>query len=120
MDRQTQKINAQDTVAGRLASRVAFMLQGKHKVEYMPHVDCGDFVQIAHVDKMKFTGKKLEKNLYHSFTGYPGGITTKKLSDLFSQHPDELLRKMVYNMLPKNKLRQHMIKRLTFIKEKAK
>lgn len=112
MERKLHKIDAADQIAGRLASKVAFLLQGKNKVSYQAHTDCGDSVEVENVAKMKFSGKKLEDKVYYRNTGYPGGIRTTKLSDLMDQKPGEALRKMVYNMLPDNKLRPKMIKRL--------
>lgn len=118
--RAKHTIDAAGAVAGRLASQIATLLQGKHKVTFQPHIDAGDFVNIENAKDMKFTGKKLTNKLYHRFTGYPGGIMTKKLQERMDINPEELLRQMVYGMLPKNKLRPKMIKRLTFIKTKSK
>ena len=112
MDRQTHTLDAKDRIAGRLASEIATLLQGKHKVSYLPHTDCGDIVEVQNVSKMKFSGKKLEKKVYHRFTGYPGGIITTRLSEMFAKRPELVLRKMVFNMLPDNKLRAKMIRRL--------
>ena len=90
-------------------------MKRKHKVSYQPHIDGGDLVQVKNVAGMKFSGKKLETKQYYRHSGYPGGLKTANLSDLHKDKPEELLRKMVYNMLPKNKLRDRMIKRLTFV-----
>ncbi len=116
--REKHSIDAAGKIGGRLASQIATWLQGKHKVSFQPHIDAGDFVAVENVAQMKFTGKKLTTKKYHRFTGYPGGIMTKSLGERMIQHPEELLRKMVYAMLPKNKLRPVMIKRLTFTKVK--
>lgn len=112
MERATHKIDATEQIAGRLASKISTLLQGKHKVEYQPHTDCGDFVEVTNVDKLKFTGKKLEQKVYHRNTGYPSGIRTKELKNLIKDNPAEVLEKTIYNMLPKNKLRPKMLKRL--------
>lgn len=112
MDRQVHKIDAKDKVAGRLASEIAVLLQGKNKASYQPHVDGGDIVEVSNVKDMKFTGKKLETKKYYSYSGYPGGIKAKNLKDMMVDEPAEVLKKMVYLMLPKNKLRPNMIKRL--------
>ncbi|MBI4090916.1 MAG: 50S ribosomal protein L13 [Candidatus Komeilibacteria bacterium] len=117
IERTVHTLDAQDQIAGRLASRIAVLLQGKNRVTYQSNVDGGDAVAIENVDKMKFTGRKLTTKLYHRFTGYPGGIRTLRLDEVFAKRPDELLRRMVYAMLPKNKLRPNMIKRLTFAKK---
>lgn len=116
-ERKNHTIDAADQIAGRLASRIAVLLQGKNKVTYQSNINGGDAVVIENADKMKFSGRKLTTKLYHRFTGYPGGIRTVRLDEVFAKHPEELLRRMVYAMLPKNKLRQLMIKRLTFAKK---
>lgn len=118
IERKLHTIDAEDQIAGRLASRIAVLLQGKNKVTFVPYSDGGDNVVIENVEKMKFSGRKLTTKLYHRFTGYPGGIRSVLLGEVFEKHPDELLRRMVYAMLPKNKLRPHMIKRLTFVRNK--
>ena len=112
MERKIHKIDANDQIAGRLASKIAILLQGKNKTSYQPHIDCGDSVEVSNVAKLKFTGQKLNNKVYYRHTGYPGGIRTKKLSDLMKTNPGEVLHRAVYNMLPKNKLRAKMIKRL--------
>ena len=112
MNREIHKIDATEKIAGRLASKIAFLLQGKHKISYQSNTDQGDFVEVTNSAQMKFSGKKIEQKVYHRTTGYPGGIRTKKLKDLIVQSPEKLLRDMVYDMLPKNKLRAEMIKRL--------
>lgn len=112
MDRQTHKIDASGKIAGRLASQIATLLQGKNKVDYKPNVDSGDIVEVSNVAAMKFSGKKLDTKVYYRNTGYPGGIRTKKVKDMMAEEPQEVLRKMVYLMLPDNKLRANRIKRL--------
>jgi len=114
IERKTHQLDATDQAPGRLATQVASLLRGKNKVNYSPQVDNGDFVVITNFDKLKFTGKKIEQKEYYHYSGYPGGLKTTKMKDLFKNKPQEIIRKAVYNMLPKNKLRQHMIKRLTF------
>lgn len=108
----THKIDASGQIAGRLASQIAVLLQGKNKASYQPHIDGGDIVEIDNVKDMKFSGKKLETKVYYRTTGYPGGIRTKNLKDMMANEPAAVLKSMVYDMLPKNKLRPHMIKRL--------
>ncbi len=114
IDRKTHQIDATDQAIGRLSTQIATLLRGKHKPNYAPQVDSGDFVVVTHIDKVKFTGKKIEQKEYYRYSGYPGGLKTTKLKKIFNENPQEVLKKAVYNMLPKNKLRQHMIKRLTF------
>ncbi|MBT4516900.1 MAG: 50S ribosomal protein L13 [Candidatus Komeilibacteria bacterium] len=112
MERTTHKIDAKDKIAGRLASEIAVLLQGKNRVDYQAHTDCGEIVEVTNVAGMKFSGKKLETKVYHRNTGYPSGIRTKKVKDMMEEEPQAVLRKMVYLMLPKNRLRPNMIKRL--------
>ncbi|MDD5749533.1 MAG: 50S ribosomal protein L13 [Patescibacteria group bacterium] len=112
MTRETHKIDAADKIAGRLASHIAFLLQGKNKPSYKINVDNGDFVEVANVAKINFSGKKIEQKVYHRTTGYPGGIRTRQLKEMIVKNPHKILRDMVYDMLPKNKLRAGMIKRL--------
>lgn len=112
MERKVHKIDAQGKIAGRLATQIAVLLQGKHKVDYQPNVDGGDAVEVANVAGLKFTGKKLGQKVYYRNTGYHGGIRTKQLKDLIVSKPAEVLRKTIYNMLPKNKLRPKILKRL--------
>ena len=112
IQREKHNFDATGQVAGRLASEIAILLMGKHKVNFQPNLDQGDFVEVTNINKLKFTGKKLEKKEYYRHSGYPGGLKTTPLSKLFKEEPEKLFRKMVYNMLPKNKLRKEMIKRL--------
>jgi len=109
-------INADGQVAGRLASHIAFLLMGKNKVNYQPYMDQGDFVELSNVSKLKFTGNKLVTKPIWSHSGHPHGLKLSFLAKVFQATPDKLFRKMVYRMLPKNKLRPEMIKRLTITK----
>jgi large subunit ribosomal protein L13 len=114
IERKSHQIDATDQSVGRLSTQVAGLLRGKHKANYTPQTDNGDFVVITNLDKLKFTGKKLDQKIYYQYSGYQGGLKETKLKDLFTKTPQEVLKKAVYQMLPKNRLRQHMIKRLTF------
>lgn len=114
IDRKSHQLDATDQSVGRLATQIANLLRGKLKVNYSPQIDNGDFVIVTSIDKLKFTGKKLEQKKYYHYSGYPGGLKETQLKDLYKNKPQEVIKKAVYNMLPKNKLRQHMIKRLTF------
>lgn len=109
MQRETHIIDATGRVWGRLASQIAILLQGKHKPNFEPSKDIGDFVIVKNVDKLTVTGKKLEKKRYYRHSGYLGGLKEIPLKVL-SKH--ELLKKAVWGMLPKNRLRPRMIKRL--------
>jgi large subunit ribosomal protein L13 len=101
---------------GRVATIIANALRGKHKRDFTPHMDMGDFVVATNVDKLKFTGRKIEQKLYHTYSGYPGGLRTKKLKDLIVLAPEEVLRKAVFNMIDDMKLRKPMMRRLKFVK----
>jgi large subunit ribosomal protein L13 len=111
-NRQLHKIDATDQPLGRLASRVATLLRGKHKPSFVYNIDNGDFVHVENASKIKLTGKKLDQKKYYHHSGYPGGLKTKTLKELFEKNPAEVLKRAVYNMLPKNKLRKEMMKRL--------
>ena len=112
MQRETHKIDATDQVLGRLATKIVLLLRGKHKVTWQPHIDGGDIVEVSNVLKIKLTGKKFEDKIYYRHTGYPGGIRSTNPKKLQDEKPGEILRKAVYNMLPKNRLRAPMMKRL--------
>jgi large subunit ribosomal protein L13 len=98
-----------------LASKIAILLRGKHKPNFVSHKDMGDFVVVKNVEKIKFSGKKKEQKKYYHHSGYLGGLKEKPLKTLFEENPEKVLEKAVYGMLPKNKLRAKQIKRLKFI-----
>lgn len=112
MERALHKIDATDKTIGRLATRIATILRGKHKPEFVPHLDGGDIVEVTGVSKVKFTGKKLEQKKYFRYSGYQSGLKTVKMSDLAKKDPSEILRKAVREMLPPVKFRRDMMKRL--------
>ena len=106
-------IDAEDQVLGRLSTRVASVLRGKHKAIYTPHVDTGDFVIVVNADKVKLTGRKREQKTYYRHTGYTGNlkeITADKV--LTGAHPDRVVRHSVRGMLPKNALGRDMFRKL--------
>jgi len=113
IEREKHTINATGKIGGRLASEIAILLMGKNKTTYQPNVDGGDFVEVANITQLQFSGKKMDTKLYYKASGYPGGLKTFVLRKLFSDNPAKLFTLMVYRMLPKNKLRREMIKRLT-------
>jgi large subunit ribosomal protein L13 len=113
--RETHIIDAEGKSLGRLASQIAVLLRGKHKQDFAPYKDTGDFVTVKNVNKLKFTGKKFENKIYYRHTGYLGGLKKTTLKELYiKKGPKEILRKAVMGMLPKNKLRARQIKRLRF------
>jgi large subunit ribosomal protein L13 len=95
-------VDAQNAVVGRLATFIAMRLRGKHRPDYTPHVDCGDFVVVINADKVKFTGKKLDDKVYYRHTGHPGGVkSTTPRKVLEGKFPERVLEKAVERMLPK-------------------
>ena len=105
-------IDATDQVLGRLATQVAVMLRGKHKVNFTPHVDCGDNVIILNAGKIRLTGNKLTDKVYVRHTGYPGGQRFATPKELLSRKPLEVLRHAVKGMLPKNRLGAQLLRNL--------
>lgn len=105
-------VDAEDKVLGRLASHIAFILRGKHKPVYTPHVDTGDFIIVVNAGKVKVTGGKKEKKVYYHHTGYPDGLKSVTLGKLLKEKPERLIRKAVWGMLPKNRLGRAMLKKL--------
>ena len=95
-------IDAENAVVGRLASFIAMRLRGKHRADYTPHVDCGDFVVVVNADKVKFTGKKLQDKIYYWHTGHPGGVKERTAGKILGgKYPERILEKAVERMLPK-------------------
>lgn len=95
-------VDAKDQTVGRLASNLAMFLMGKHKPEYSPHLDTGDYVIVLNADKVKFTGTKWDTKLYHRHTGFVGGIKTRTAKEMLQKKPADILRIAVKGMLPKN------------------
>jgi large subunit ribosomal protein L13 len=105
-------VDAAGKVLGRLASEIALRLRGKHKPEFTPHVDTGDYIVVLNVDKLRVTGRKAQNKIYHRHTGYPGGIYSTNFTKLQARHPDRVLRLAVKGMLPKGPLGYAMIKKM--------
>jgi large subunit ribosomal protein L13 len=105
-------IDAQNQPLGRVASRVATLLRGKHKAIFTPHVDTGDFVIVVNATQIKMTGNKADQKRYYRHSTYPGGITSRTYSELLARKPDAPLTLAVRGMLPKSVLGRHMIKKL--------
>ncbi len=112
MERKTHTIDASGKILGKLAVEIAVLLRGKNKVDFAPHKDIGDIVIVKNVDKIKFSGRKMKQKKYYRHSGYPGGLKEISLEKLFAKNPDQVLRKAVWGMLPTNKLRDKIIKRL--------
>ena len=112
IERKWYIVDAEGETLGRLASRIAPILRGKHKPTYTPYLDCGDFVVVVNAEKVSVTGKKLDQKFYHRHSGYPGGLTSISLRDQLAKHPERVLHSAIRGMLPKNKLGRRMIKKL--------
>lgn len=113
VERQWFVVDATDAVLGRLATRIASILRGKHKPTFTPHVDTGDHVIVINAEKVKLTGNKREKKLYHRHSGYMGSLKTVNADTLLSgPHADRVVRKAVTGMLPRNALGRQMLSKL--------
>ena len=105
-------VDASGKVLGRLATEIARRLRGKHKPEFTPHVDTGDYIVVLNVDKLRVTGRKAENKIYYRHTGYPGGIYSTSFAKLQARHPDRVLKLAVKGMLPKGPLGYAMLKKM--------
>ncbi|TNE52958.1 MAG: 50S ribosomal protein L13 [Bacteroidetes bacterium] len=105
-------VDAEGQTVGRLASKVAKLIRGKHKPNYTPHADCGDNVIIINAEKVSFSGTKLEDKEYVHYTGYPGGQRSLTAQEMLKKHPQRLIEKAVKGMLPTNKLGRHLYRNL--------
>ena len=112
IERKLHKLDASGQTPGRLGTKIATILRGKHKPEFQAHLDLGDIVEVSNISEMKFTGKKIEQKEYHHYSGYLGGLKTKKMSEVFASNPGDVLFRAVRKMLPNIKLRNNMLKRL--------
>ena len=105
-------LDATDKVLGRLATEVARRLRGKHKAEFTPHVDTGDYIIVINAGKVAVTGGKDDKKKYHSYSGYQGGLKTTSLKDMRARHPERIIETAVRGMLPKGPLGRSLIRKL--------
>lgn len=105
-------IDAEDKVLGRLATEIARRLRGKHKAEYTPHVDTGDYIVVINAEKVVVTGNKFKDKIYHRHTGYPGGLKSITFDKLQASKPEMIIEKAVKGMLPKNPLGRDMFRKL--------
>ncbi len=112
MNRQWLLIDAKDQVLGRLASRIALVLRGKHKPTYTPFLDTGDFVVVINAEKVAVTGQKLTQKVYQRYSGYPSGRTTQTLSDVLKRHPERAIRQAVKGMMPDGPLGRRLLGKL--------
>lgn len=105
-------VDAEGQTLGRLASKIATVMLGKHKPSFTPGVMGGDFVVVTNADRIRVTGKKLEDKIYYHHTGYPGGIRSITLRQQLAKHPERVIRRAVWGMIPHNKIGRKIIKRL--------
>ncbi|MBI2509805.1 MAG: 50S ribosomal protein L13 [Betaproteobacteria bacterium] len=105
-------VDASGKVLGRLAAEIARRLRGKHKPEFTPHVDTGDYIVVVNVEKLRVTGRKAQHKIYHRHSGYPGGIYSTTFAKLQARHPDRVLRLAVKGMLPKGPRGYAMLKKM--------
>ncbi|QQS61410.1 MAG: 50S ribosomal protein L13 [Candidatus Moraniibacteriota bacterium] len=110
--RKYHLFDAKDEVLGRLATKVAQILIGKHHPSFTPHIDGGDFVVVTNVENIQVTGGKETKKMYHHYSGYPGGLTSLRYEEVKDRDPKRIFEKAVLGMLPKNKLQQNRMNRL--------
>ena len=112
VERNWYVIDATDLTLGRLASKAAHMLRGKHKATFTPHIDCGDYIIIVNAGKVKLTGNKLDKKLYYNHSGYQGGLRVRTAREMVDKYPVEMIERAVKGMLPNGRLGRAMYKKL--------
>ena len=112
INREWFLIDAEGKTLGRMASEIALRLRGKHKPEFTPHVDTGDYIVVVNAEKVAVTGNKLNDKMYHHHTGYVGNLKSINLKDLLEKHPERVIEKAVKGMLPKNSLGRQMYRKL--------
>lgn len=112
VERKWYVIDASDLALGRVASKAATMLKGKHKVTYTPHIDCGDYIIITNASKVKLTGNKLNDKMYYNHSGFTGGLRERNAKEMVEKYPVEMVERAVKGMLPKGRLGRQMYKKL--------
>ena len=112
IDHRWYLVDAEGVVLGRLASKVAQLIRGKHKPTFTPHMDGGDYVVVINAKKVRLTGKKMEQKQYFRHSGYPGGLRTQTFAEMRESYPERIIEQAVKGMLPKNRLGRAMFKKL--------
>jgi large subunit ribosomal protein L13 len=112
VERSWYIVDAQSDVVGRLSTKIATVLRGKHKPSYTPHVDTGDFVIVINADKVRFSGNKMDQKEYQRYSGYPGGQKSRTATEMLAKKPIAIVESAVRGMLPKNRLGRQMFKKL--------
>lgn len=112
INRQWVVVDANEKILGRLATQIANRLRGKHKPEFTPFLDTGDFVVVVNAEKIAVTGAKLDQKKYYRYSGYVGGLKETSLRDMLDRHPERVIRNAVKGMLPRNRLGRALLKKL--------
>ncbi len=112
VQREWYVIDASEYRLGRMATRIATVLRGKHKPSFTPHVDTGDYVIVINADKVQLTGNKLDAKLYHRYSGYFGGLKSRTAREVLERNPERVIRSAVKGMLPKNRLSRQVLRKL--------
>lgn len=112
VERKWYVIDAEGKNLGRVATKAAHILRGKHKVTFTPHIDCGDYVIIINAEKVNLTGDKLNKKIYYNHSGYPGGLRERTAATMIKSYPEEMVERAVKGMLPKGTLGRQTYKKL--------
>ncbi|HRY82851.1 MAG TPA: 50S ribosomal protein L13 [Candidatus Moranbacteria bacterium] len=117
INRKYHLFDAKKESLGRMATKIVAVLRGKNKADFTPHIDAGDFAVVINADSLYVTGNKMEGKIYHHFSGYPGGVRNVTLKEQMKKDSREVIKSAVYGMLPKNKLRSPMMKRMLIYKD---
>ena len=112
LERAWHVVDVDGKTLGRVATQIAHLLRGKHKPTFTPHVDMGDFVIVINAHKVRLTGRKMTGKLYHDHTLFPGGLKTKTAEQMLAKHPEELVKRAVWGMLPKGPLGRKLYRKL--------
>ena len=112
VERKWYVIDAEGVALGRLATKVATVLKGKHKPTFTPHIDCGDYVIVVNAEKVKLTGNKLNDKIYYNHSGYTGGLRERNAKTMIEKYPEEMIERAVKGMLPKGRLGRQMYTKL--------
>ncbi len=112
VERKWYVIDAEGKNLGRVATKAATILRGKHKATFTPHIDCGDYVIIVNASKVNLTGKKLTDKMYYNHSGFPGGLRERNAKEMIENYPEEMMERAIKGMLPKGRLGRQMYKKL--------